>query len=115
MPKELGELVNLTHFDASRNKLQGGLSTRAERFISATEIGAVCFAGTLPKVLPASLEVLDLSGSDGQYGRSPPCTFTNGIPSEWFALTNLKELKMAYCGLDGKPLRTRTERLNLRD
>ena len=28
--------------------------------------------------------------------------FTGGIPSEWGALTNLKELKMVACGLDGE-------------
>ena len=67
----------------------------------------------MPKVLPASLEVLDLSGTDGKYGRPPPHTFTGGIPPEWGALTNLKELKMPYCGLDGKPLRTRAEHFML--
>ena len=66
----------------------------------------------MPKVLPASLEVLDLSGGDGKKGNSPPHTFTGGIPFEWGALTNLKELNMAYCGLDGKPLRTCAEPLN---
>ena len=69
----------------------------------------------MPKVLPASLEVLDLSGSDGEYDRSLPHTFTGGIPSGWDALTNLKELKMAYCSLDGKRLRTRSERFDLSD
>ena len=75
-------------------------------------VRAVCFAtendcvsaGPLPKVLPTSLEVLDVSG--GVYS---PHKFTGGIPSEWGTLTNLKELKLAYCGLDGKPLSTRTE------
>ena len=67
----------------------------------------------MPKVLPASLEVLDLSGSDGV--NDPPHTFTGGILSEWGALTNLKELKMACCGLDGKSLRTHTERFGRRD
>ena len=45
-------------------------------------------------MLPVSLEVLDFG-----YNK-----FTGGIPSEWCALTNLKELKMSTCGLDGKPL-----------
>ena len=27
--------------------------------------------------------------------------FTGGIPTEWGSLTNLKELKMANCGLSG--------------
>ena len=42
-----------------------------------------------------------------------PHKFTGGIPSEWGALTNLKELKMAFRGLDGKLLSTRTERLRV--
>ena len=46
----------------------------------------------MPKFLSASLKVLDL-----QYG-----TFTGGIPAKWSLMTNLKELKMAYCGLDGE-------------
>ena len=33
LPKELGKLANLTFFSAAGNKLQGGLSTRAEHFI----------------------------------------------------------------------------------
>ena len=51
--------------------------------------------------MPVSLEVLDLSGtlysSDGT-----PHEFTGGIPAEWISMTNLKELKMANCGLDGE-------------
>ena len=59
-------------------------------------------------MLPTSLEVLDVSAPDYN-----PHKFTGGIPSEWGALTNLKELKMAYCGLDGKLLSIRTERLQI--
>jgi len=51
--------------------------------------------------------VLDVSG-----GYSSPHKFTGGIPSEWNALTNLKELNMVYCGLDGKLLSTRSERFS---
>jgi hypothetical protein len=58
-------------------------------------------------VLPTSLEVLDVSGL-----YRTPHKFTGGIPSEWGALTNLKELKMAYCGLDGKLLSIRSERFH---
>ena len=61
------------------------------------------FAGELPKELPISLEVLVVSGNK----------FTGGIPSEWGAFTNLKELKMVGCGLDGKALSTRAERFIL--
>ena len=55
-------------------------------------------------MLPTSLEVLDLSG--GEY---TPHKFTGGLPSEWGALTNVKELKIVHCGLDGKPLSIRAE------
>ena len=43
-----------------------------------------------------SLEVLNLSGNI-----ITPHKFTSGIPTEWSALTNLKELNMQYCGLHG--------------
>ena len=46
--------------------------------------------------MQSSLETLDLTGS-----RLSPHKFTGGIPPEWSSLANLKELKMAYCGLDG--------------
>ena len=71
-----------------------------------------CFPGKLPEQLPVSLEVLDLSGGeDGTSygGQDRRHKFTGGIPPEWGALTNLKELKMANCGLDGKLLSTRAE------
>ena len=51
----------------------------------------------MPKQLPVSLEVLNL----GEPGRNTN-KFTGGIPSEWGALTNLKELRMVKCGLDGE-------------
>ena len=56
-------------------------------------------AGPLPKVMPVSLEVLNLSG-----GLDPGHKFTGGIPPEWGSMTNLKELKMFNCGLDGEIL-----------
>ena len=59
---------------------------------------------------PTSLEILDVSGGDGIMYNLPQ-NVTGGIPPEWGALTNLKDLKMANCGLDGKPLSIRTERL----
>ena len=106
LPKELGDLVNLTVLNVFDNRLTGPLSIRSERFILATEIDVAFYAGPLPKVLPISLEVFNL-GEDGFNSNK----FTGGIPSEWGALTNLKELKMVACRLDGKPLRTRSERL----
>ena len=30
--------------------------------------------------------------------------FTGGLPPEWSSMTNLKELRMTYCGLDGESL-----------
>ena len=47
--------------------------------------------------MPPSLERLDLSAADDYR----PHKFTGGIPMEWRSLTNLKELDMARCGLDG--------------
>ena len=47
--------------------------------------------------MPVSLEVLNLSGDRGRENN-----FTGGIPAEWSSMTNLKELTMAYCGLDGE-------------
>ena len=64
------------------------------------------FAGELPKQLPTSLEVLIFADEERMFGHPK---FTGGIPSEWGALTNLKELKMVGCGLDGKPLSIRSD------
>ena len=57
--------------------------------------------------MPLSLEKLDLSG-----GYDDPHKFTGGIPTEWGSLTNLKELKMAHCGLDGACFDSRTRCLH---
>ena len=54
-------------------------------------------AGPLPKVMPVSLEILNLGDSvhnDNQ--------FMGGIPAEWSSMTNLKVLKMVDCSLDGE-------------
>ena len=48
--------------------------------------------------MPPSLEVLNL-GNDPYASNTNK--FTGGIPTEWGSLTNLKELKMANCGLSG--------------
>ena len=85
------------------------LSIRSERLNFTTEIDVAFYAGPLPKVLPISLEVFNL----GDYSNNTN-KFTGGIPPEWGALTNLKELKMANCGLDGKLLSTRSERFDRR-
>ena len=108
LPMNIGELGgDITKLDLSSCSLAGPRSTRSELFIFATEMDVVFYAGPLPKVLPISLEVLNL-GDGREYNGNK---FTGGIPPEWGALTNLKDLKMAYCGLDGKPLSIRTERL----
>ena len=52
-------------------------------------------AGPLPKVMPMSLEILNLHSSG---------KFTDGIPAEWGSMTNLKGLYMRKCGLDGESL-----------
>ena len=46
--------------------------------------------------MPPSLEVLNLGDDPWNTNK-----FTGGIPTEWGSLTNLKELKMANCGLSG--------------
>ena len=46
--------------------------------------------------MPVSLEILNLSGISYN-----PHKFTGGIPAEWSSMTNLKELNMSHCGLDG--------------
>ena len=62
-------------------------------------------------MLPTSLVILNLEGGN-LYDGETPHKFTGGIPPEWGALANLKELNMANCSLDGKLLSTRAERFN---
>ena len=107
LPPNIGELGDdITVLNLSYCSLTGSLSIRSERFIFATEIDVAFYAGPLPKMLPISLEVFHLGDNFRKTNK-----FTGGIPSEWGALTNLKELKIVACGLDGKPLRTRSERV----
>jgi len=63
-------------------------------------------------VLPTSLEILNLAGGDPGDDETPH-KFTGGIPPEWGALANLKELEMSNCDLDGKLLSTRIERFRI--
>ena len=72
-------------------------STRTERLRLLLTLHS--FSGALPKGLPVSLEILNLSGGSTQFQAHK---FTGGIPSEWDALTNLKTLTMVNCSLDGK-------------
>ena len=105
IPAEWGSLTNIKKLNVMSCGLGGKIgSTRSERFIFATEID-VC-AGPLPKVLPSSLETLQL-GSDSLYA-SNNNKFEGGIPAEWAGLPNLKKLNVVKCGLGGKPLITRT-------
>ena len=46
--------------------------------------------------MPPSLEKLNLGDGYGDTNK-----FSGGIPTEWSSLTNLKQLSMASCGLDG--------------
>ena len=48
-----------------------------------------------------SLEILNLIGGDRNLFETPH-KFTGGIPAEWSSMTNLKQLRMAYCSLDGE-------------
>ena len=123
LPKELGQLTNLTIFDISDNVLYEknedgdddydrpipGTGFTGELYASCYIIQRTWFhmhvitcTGPLPKLLPVSLEVLIFGVSSGNTNK-----FTGGIPSEWGALTNLKELRMEFCGLDGKICMTR--------
>ena len=47
-------------------------------------------------MMPLSLEILILGDHWNNTNK-----FTGGLPAEWGSLTNLKELKMVACGLDG--------------
>ena len=49
--------------------------------------------------MPVSLEILYM-GVDSENDNK----FTGGIPAEWSSMTNLKELVMGACGLDGECL-----------
>ena len=113
LPSNIGELGDdITELNLRYCSLTGPRSTRTERLrILLTNLQTLSLlSGALPKVLPVSLEVLNLGDSNSNTNK-----FTGGIPSEWGALTNLKELTMANCGLGGKLLSTHTERFDRRD
>ena len=50
-------------------------------------------------MMPTSLIELNLGDFDTGTNNNK---FTGGIPVEWSSMTNLKELKMVDCGLDGQ-------------
>ena len=47
--------------------------------------------------MPTSLEILNMGLDINNKNK-----FTGGIPADWCSMTNLKELKMVECGLDGE-------------
>ena len=49
--------------------------------------------------MPVSLEILNLGDHPSNNNK-----FTGSLPPEWGSMTNLKELKMVACGLDGESL-----------
>ena len=105
---DVAVLTKLKKLELYNMGLDGEIgSTRTERL---RMLLTFLFTGNVPKDLPVPLEVLNLG--DDPFATSSN-KFTGGIPSEWGVLTNLKGLKMVNCGLDGKPLSTRTERLML--
>ena len=99
MPKELGELVNLTHFDASWNELQGGLSTRAERIMSFINmcIGTLHTGGVSNEVFAflCGLEHFDLSGNP----RLDKSTLAGYLAC---TMKNLKRIDACNKGLKGE-------------
>ena len=56
---------------------------------------------TAPQLANWATEVLEMPPSLEKLDMSSAGKFTGGIPTEWGSLTNLKELKMANCGLSG--------------
>ena len=100
IPASIGGLINLQTLNLCNNRLSGmsvlscvgpGKHNQSEMQITRT--------GPLPKVMPVSLKILNLSGSYSHAHK-----FTGGIPAEWSSMTKLKELKMVQCGLDGECL-----------
>ena len=90
LPSNIGELGDdITELDLSGCSLRG--ASRVESLQHKFAHG-IARAGELPKIMPPSLEILNLY----EAGK-----FTGGIPAEWGSLTNLKDLTMVACGLDG--------------
>ena len=90
------------------------VSRSVPRYERPTHVYHFFWSGPLPEQLPVSLEVLDLSGGGSWCGEDQSHKFTDGIPSGWAELTNLKELKMTRCGLGGAFDSTRSERFRFR-
>ena len=99
LPKELGNLVNLTKFIAWGNGFTGTIVCPSIHALYVL-LTFLFFAGELPKHLPLSLETLQL-GPDHAF-QDNSNKFEGGIPAEWGSLTNLKKLNVAKCGIGGE-------------
>ena len=66
LPKELGDLVNLMHFDASHNKFQGKLYVPSYMPLEVADIPLFC-AGELPKELGSLVNLTDLRLYNNQF------------------------------------------------
>ena len=64
LPKELGDLVNLTFFDASQNKFQGESCAPTYMPLCILLTFPPCFAGELPKELG---QLVNLKWFDASY------------------------------------------------
>ena len=108
LPKELGELVNLTLFNAADNKLQGGLSTRSERLNGSLTCNLVCACtGELP------LEIIRMQAKGVEVFLSGNAGFT--LPSNIGELGgDITKLDLSDCSLTG-PCSTRSERFIFAD
>ena len=94
---DISSVANATKLDFSNCYLGGALAGLLRHTVRRSEMRSESRAGPLPKMWPVSLEILNLSG-----GKYSPHEFTGGIPVEWSSMTNLKELKMSKCSLDGE-------------
>ena len=97
---DIAMFPKLKKLDLSQMGLDGKICRTHHTYTHALHVLLdifTCVAGELPKQLPVSLKVLHL-GRNAANGN----TFTGGIPSEWGLLTNLKELMMVACSLDGE-------------
>ena len=101
----LTNLKDQKSIDVSDKDLAGAARGLPRHTVRRSEMRSESRAGPLPKMWPVSLEILNLSGGedDSRYGGTDKRhKFIGGIPAEWCSMTNLKELKMAYCVLDGE-------------
>ena len=90
IPAEWGSLTNLKELKLAKCGRDGACrvcSGQHRRLVDERNAST----GPLPKTMPSALEILIMNRNK----------FTGGIPAEWGSLTNLKELKLAACGLDG--------------